>query len=78
MSVTVSFKVRKEVKEKMEKYKGLVNWNEELRKFVEMKIKEIEARERFKEIVKKIESASWGVEEGFASRSVREDRDERG
>ncbi|UXD21708.1 CopG family transcriptional regulator [Ignicoccus pacificus DSM 13166] len=75
MSVTVSFKVRKEVKEKMEKYKGIINWNEELRRFVELKIKELEAKERFEEIVRKLEEADWGVEEGFASRSVREDRD---
>jgi len=77
VSVTVSFKVRREIKEKMEKYKGLVNWNEELRKFVEMKIKEIEAKKRFEEIVRELEEASWSVEEGFAAKSVREDRDER-
>ncbi len=76
MSVTVSFKVRKEIKEKMEKYKDRVNWNEELRKFVELKIKELEAKERFEEIVERLRRGKWGVERGYAVVSVREDRDE--
>lgn len=42
MSV-VSFKVRGEVKEKMMKYKDRINWPEELRRFVEEKIRELEA-----------------------------------
>ncbi len=75
MSATVSFKVRKDIKEKMEKYKNIVNWSEELRKFVENKIKEIEAREKFEMIIETLEKASWSVEEGFSVKSVREDRD---
>ena len=75
MSATVSFKVRKDIKEKMEKYKNIVNWSEELRKFVENKIKEIEAREKFEMIIETLEKVSWSVEEGFSVKSVREDRD---
>ncbi len=74
MSVTISFKVRKEIKEKMEKYKGKVNWNEELRRFVERKIKELEAEERFEEVLRKLKEAEWSVPEGFAEGSVRDDR----
>ena len=74
MSVTVSFKVKKEVKEKMELYKDVINWNEELRKFVEMKIKELESKKRFEEVLKKLEEGRWSVPEGFARRSVRDDR----
>ncbi|RLE58859.1 MAG: CopG family transcriptional regulator [Thermoprotei archaeon] len=75
MSEVVSFKVRREVKEKMIKYKGVVNWSEELRRFVEEKIKELEARENFQLVMRELRAASWSVPKGFVSRSVREDRD---
>lgn len=44
----------------MDQLKTDVNWPEELRKFVETKIKEIKAKKR-KKIVKKLESANWSV-----------------
>ena len=50
MSV-VSFKVRREIKEKMKKYKDRIKWAEELRKFVEEKIRELEAEENMENIV---------------------------
>ncbi len=75
MSEIVSFKVRKEVKEKMVKYRGVVDWGEELRKFVEEKIRELEARENLRRVVEELRAASWSVPKGFASGSVREDRD---
>ena len=75
MSEVVSFKVRREIKEKMIKYKGVVNWSEELRRFVEEKIKELEAKENFQLVMKELKTASWSVPKGFASKSVREDRD---
>ena len=61
---------------KMEKYKDKINWSEELRKFVELKIKEVEAERKFNEIVKGLKESNWNVEKGFAVKSVREDRDE--
>ena len=71
----MSFKVRKEVKEKMVRYKSVVNWSEELRRFVEEKIRELEARENFRQVMEELRAASWKVPRGFASSSVREDRD---
>jgi len=53
MSV-VSFKVRKEIKEKIKKYKGKVNWAEELRRFVEEKIRSLEAEENIKAVIEKL------------------------
>ncbi len=74
MSV-VSFKVKKEVKEKMEKYKDRINWAEELRRFVEEKIRMIEARENMERVIKELKSIKASVPAGFSKASVREDRD---
>ncbi|TRM89967.1 CopG family transcriptional regulator, partial [Sulfolobus sp. A20-N-G8] len=52
MSEVVSFKVRKEIKEKMELYRNEVNWSEELRRFVEQKIAEIEAKRGVDKVLK--------------------------
>ncbi len=77
MSVVVSFKVRREIKKLMDKYRDKVNWAEELRRFVEEKIRQLEAEENFSEILRELSNASWSVPKGFAARSVREDRDSR-
>jgi len=74
MSVTVSFRVPKELKEKMDRLRNYINWSEELRKFVEMRIREFEqerAIEDFENIIKSLPQASSGT----AARYVREDRD---
>ncbi len=75
MSEVVSFKVRREIKEKMLRYKGVVNWSEELRRFVEEKLRELEARENFESVMEELSGATWSVPRGFSARSVREDRD---
>ena len=77
MSAVVSFKVSRDVKEKMKKYKQAVNWSEELRRFVEEKIRNLEAEENLRRVVEELERASWSVPYGFSSSSVREDRDSR-
>ena len=74
MSV-VSFKVRKDVKERMEKYKDRVNWAEELRMFVESRLREIEAEENIRKVVEELEKLPVESPKGFSSSSVREDRD---
>jgi len=75
MSEVVSFKVSKEMKEKMRKYRSVVNWSEELRRFVEEKLRELEAKEAFGEVLKGLERATWSAPQGFSAASVREDRD---
>ncbi len=75
MSEVVSFKVKREVKEKMLKYSKVVNWSEELRRFVEERIRELEALENIRKVINELEKASWSVPKGFSVRSVREDRD---
>ncbi len=76
MSV-VSFKVRKEIKEKMERYKDKVNWAEELRRFIEERIRQLEAEENMEKIIKELKNMNFSVPKGFSQESVREDRDSR-
>jgi len=48
---------------------------EEARRFVEKRMKELEAEESFQRILSELEKASWSVPKGFSEKSVREDRD---
>ena len=73
-SEVVSFKVPKEVKEKMKKYSKQIRWSEELRNYVIESIRGIEAENNLKRVIEIIESTK-GVPKGFSVESVREDRD---
>ncbi|MGC9169674.1 MAG: CopG family transcriptional regulator [Thermoproteus sp.] len=73
----VSFKVRREVKEKMARYKDRVNWAEELRKFVEERIRQLEAEENMERVLRELEAIPVEAPRGFSASSVREDRDSR-
>lgn len=75
MSAVFSVKVRREVREKMEKYRDRVNWAEEVRRYIEEVLRRLEAQENFERILKELERAGWGTPKGFAANSVREDRD---
>ena len=70
-----SVKIKRGLKEKMEKYKDRVNWAEEVRGFIEARIRELEAEENYERILGELEKARWSVPPGFSVRSVREDRD---
>ncbi|MCD6244483.1 MAG: CopG family transcriptional regulator [Candidatus Korarchaeota archaeon] len=74
MSEVVSFKVPKEVKEKMRKYSKTVKWSEELRNYVIERIKAIEREENLRKVTEIIKSTGE-VPEGFSLRSIREDRE---
>ena len=74
MSEVVSFKVPREIKEKMRKYSKRVKWSEELRNYVIERIRRMEAEENLEKVIEMIESTK-GVPRGFSVRSVREDRD---
>jgi hypothetical protein len=70
-----SVKVRRELKEKMERYRDRVDWPEEVRRFIELRVRELEAEESFERVLEELKRASWSVPRGFSARSVREDRD---
>jgi DNA topoisomerase VI subunit B len=71
----VSVKVKKEIKEKMLKYKEKVNWAEEIRKFSEMKIREIEAEENIKRVCDALLKIEFRAPKGSSVEMIREDRD---
>jgi len=75
LSTVFSVKIKKELKEKMDKYKGRVNWAEEVRRFIEGTLRRLEAETNFELILKRLETAAWNVPAGFSTSSVREDRD---
>jgi vacuolar-type H+-ATPase subunit D/Vma8 len=70
-----SVKIRRDLKEKMERYSDKVNWAEEVRRFIEEKIRLLEAEENYRAILSELEKVSWSVSKGFSTESVREDRD---
>ena len=72
-----SVKLRKEVKEKMGKYRDRVNWAEEVRKFIESKLRELEAEDNIKNVVKMLSQLPLESPRGSSVISVREDRDSR-
>lgn len=68
----VSFRLPKEIKEEMKKID--IKWSEEIRKFIEMRIKKYKKEEA----IRKIDNILKMLPEtpkGTASRYVREDRD---
>jgi predicted signal transduction protein with EAL and GGDEF domain len=71
----VSVKVKREIKEKMLKYKEKVNWAEEIRKFIEMKIREIEAEENIKRVCAILSKIEFHAPKGSSVEMIREDRD---
>jgi len=77
MSDVVTFKVSREVKERMRRFKGRVNWSDELRRFVEWRLRQLEAEEGLEAVAEELRRVSWSVPGGFSATSVREDRDGR-
>jgi len=74
LSVVISFRIPKELKRKMDELCGLINWSEEIRRFIEKRVREYEqlrAIEELEEIIRSISIAPKGT----AMRYVREDRD---
>ena len=73
MSV-ISVRIPRELKEKMDSLKGVVNWSEEIRRFIERRIREVEqerAIEELEELIRKLPV----MPKDYIVRYVREDRD---
>ncbi|RLG80033.1 MAG: hypothetical protein DRO40_11805 [Thermoprotei archaeon] len=75
MSTTVlSIRIRRDLKEKMEKYKN-INWREEIEQFIETKIRELEKHailDEIKELLKDLPLSTVP-----AWKLIREDRENR-
>ncbi len=73
-STTVSVRVPKELKDKMMKYKSIIDWNEELRQYIARRLGQLEKEEILRGVKKRLESIP-PAPKGTAARLVREDRD---
>jgi len=74
VSAVVSIRVPRELKEKMNELKRIINWNNEIRKCIEIKVKETEqpeAIEKLEELIKQLGQ----TRKGTAVTYVRDDRD---
>lgn len=74
MAKVVAVKVPNELKEGMNRLKDKVRWPDELRRFIEKRIREEEARNNLRKVIELVRSTKE-VPKGFISQSVREDRD---
>jgi len=74
LSVTVSFRIPRELKERMDVFKGEVNWSDEVRKFVEAKVAELEKKRLLEKIDKILEDLPE-LPQGTVVKLLREDRD---
>jgi len=74
MTEIVNFRVKKEIKEKMNFYKEKINWNEELRNFIIKKIEQFE-KERIIDEIGNLLKKTKNLNKGIAEMLVREDRD---
>jgi hypothetical protein len=73
MSV-ICVRIPGELKKKMDSLRGVVNWSEEIRRFIEKRVREIEQEKVVGELEKLIQELPI-ASKGYAARLVREDRD---
>lgn len=74
MCPTISLRISDKTKENFDLFKGKIDWNNELREFIEKKIDE----ERKKDLLDQLESIISELPvapQGTAAKLVREDRD---
>lgn len=74
MSDVFSIRISKDVKKKMELLKDVVDWNEEVRRFIESRVDEF-YRSRVIEEVRSVIMKLPETPRGSVTRYVREDRD---
>jgi hypothetical protein len=71
----VSIRVSREVKEKMLKYKDRVNWAQEIRGFLEARIRQIEAEENIEKAMVHLSRLEVSAPKGSSAEYLRQDRD---
>jgi len=74
MSAVISVRIPRKLKEEMDKLRDVVNWNEEIRRFLESKVEELRRIKVLKEVRRIIEQLPE-VPRGTVTSYLREDRD---
>jgi hypothetical protein len=72
-----SVKLRKDVKGRMDRYKGRVNWADEVRRFTEDGLRVVEAEDSIRRVVEELSRMPLESPRGSSVASVREDRESR-
>jgi hypothetical protein len=73
----ISFRIPGKLKKKMDSLRGVVDWSEEVRRFIEKRVREIEQERVVGELEKLIQELP-PAPKGYAARLVKEDRDMEG
>jgi len=74
LSVVISFRIPKKLKERMDALRDRVNWSEEVRRFIEERVRVLEQVKAIEELEEVIRSLPK-VPRGTTIKYVREDRD---
>ncbi len=74
MSVVLSIRIPKKLKEEMDELKDLVDWPKEIREFLEKRVQRYRRMKVLREIDKELEKLP-PTPRGLAARLVREDRE---
>jgi predicted DNA-binding protein len=70
----ISIRIPRELKKKMDSLRGVVNWSEKIRRFIERRVREIEQERVIGELEKLIQELPIAPKD-YAARFVRKDRD---
>ena len=74
MSVVISIRIPRKLKEEMDKLKDMVSWNEEIRRFLKSRVEELRRIKVLKDVRRTIEQLPE-VPRGTVTGYVRGDRD---
>jgi len=74
VSTTISFKVSRQIKEKMVELSSKIEWPEEIRNYIMERIKQVERQKAIEETEKMLENVR-PAPEGTSTRLLRENRD---
>ena len=70
----ISIRIPRELKKKMDSLRGVVDWSEEIRRFIERRVREIDQERVIGELEKLIQELPIAPKD-YAARFVRGDRD---
>ena len=74
MSTVLSIRISKDVKRRMDELRDVVNWNDEIKRFLEARVDELYRRKIIEEVRRVVELLPE-MPRGSVTKYVREDRD---
>jgi hypothetical protein len=74
VSTVLSIRISKDVKRRMDELRDVVNWNDEIKRFLEARVDELYRRKTIEEVRRVVELLPE-MPRGSVTKYVREDRD---